>query len=232
MQMDENSEEYVSKVRFVPDGSGLLAHFDLRALQRVGLEPEGHRRELMVEAEVSRDHGIITVPVRLPRYLMPEWSQANWMKFIDSEIVLFHKFVDEAVVQCLSLALVADDNQRKHILRTANEVVLDFRGDLPNKYLAMTLGGYKVGVYRSGNNWPVWLSVQPTYDLALKEAERIRAEAGLPKNRSITATGMLANLKVDIRHPILSESAGWGGRWWWIMVAAIVVINLVAWLMK
>jgi hypothetical protein len=33
-------------------------------------------------------------------------------------------------------------------------------------------------------------------------------------------------------NPILSESAGLGGRWWWIVVAAIVVINLVAWLVK
>ena len=69
--------------------------------------------------------------------------------------------------------------------------------------------------------------------IALKEAESIRAEAGLPKNKSITATGTLSNyLKADIGHPILSESAGSGGRWWWIAVAAIVVINLVAWLMK
>jgi hypothetical protein len=187
----------------------------------------------MVETEVSRDHGIITVPVRLPRYLMPEWSQADWMKFIDSEIGLFHSFVDEAVVQCLSLALVADDDMRKNILRTADQVVVDFRGDLPNKYLVMMLGGYKVGVHRSGNNWPVWLSIQPTYDLALKEAERIRAEAGLPKNKSITAAGKLSDfLKADMGDPILSRSAGSGGRWLWIVVAAIVVINLVTWLMK
>jgi hypothetical protein len=233
MQMDENSEESVSKVRFVPDGRGLVAHFDFGALQQYRLEPGEHRRELMVEAEASRDHGIITVPVRLPRYLMPEWSQADWMKFIDSEIGLFHSFVDEAVVQCLSLAVVADDDRRKDILRTANEVVIDFRGDLPNMYLAMMLGGYKVGVYRSGNNWPAWLSIQPTYDLALKEAESIRAEAGLPKNKSITATGKLSNfLKAGMGYPIQSESASSGGRWWWIVVAAIVVINLVAWLMK
>jgi hypothetical protein len=239
--MDENSDESVSKVRFVPEGKGLIAHFEhperlvnLGVLQQPPLEPGEHRRELRVEAEVSRDHGIITVPVRLPRYLMPEWSQADWMKFIDSEVGFFHNFVDEAVVQCLSLALVADDDRRKEILRTANEVVVDFRGDLPNKYSAMMLGGYKIGVYRSGNNWPVWLSIQPTYDLALKEAENIRAEAGLPKNKSITATGKLSNfLKADMGLPILSNaSAGTVGRRWWIAVAAVVVISLIAWLMK
>jgi hypothetical protein len=165
---------------------------------------------------------------------MPEWSQADWVKFIDGEIGFFHNFVDEAVVQCLSLALVEADDRRKEILRTANEVVIDFRGDLPNKYLAMMLGGYKVGVYRSGNNWPVWLGIQPTYDLALKEAESIRAEAELPKNKSITATGALSSfLKAGMGLPILSNSsAGTGGRRWWIAVVAVVVISLIAWLMK
>jgi hypothetical protein len=236
MQMDENSEESASKVRFVPNGGGLVAHFDLGALHQYQLDPGEHRRELMVEAEVSRDHGIITVPVRLPRYLMPEWSQADWIKFIDSEIGLFHSSVDEAVVQCLSLALVADDDRRKEILRAADEVVIDSRGDLPNKYLPMMLGGYKVGVYRSGNRWPVWLGIQPTYDLALKEAESIRAEAGLPKNKSITVAGKLSDylnyIKARRGYLILSSSAGSGGRWWWIMTAAIVVMYLVAWLMK
>jgi hypothetical protein len=232
MQMDEKSEETASKVRFVPNGGGLVAHFDFGALHQYQLDPGEHRRELTVEAEVSRDHGIITVPVRLPRHLMPEWSQADWMKFIDSEIGFFHSFVDEAVVQCLSLALVANDDRRKEILRTANEVVLDFRGDLPNMFLPMMLGGYKVGVYRSGNSWPVWLSIQPTYDLALKEAERIRAEAGLPKNKSITAVGKLSiSLKADMEPSILSNASA-SRRRWWIVVAVIVAINLAAWLMK
>jgi hypothetical protein len=239
--MDENSDESVSKVRFVPKGKGLIAHFEaperlvnLGVLRQAQLEPGQQRRDLRVEAEVSQDHGIITVPVRLPRYLMPEWSQADWMKFIDSEIGFFHGFVDEAVVQCLSLALVSADDRRKEILRTAHEIVVDFRGDLPNKYLAMMLGGYKVGVYRSGNNWPVWLSIQPTYDLALKEADSMRAEADLPKNKSITATGALSNfLKADMGLPILSNSsAGTGGRRWWIAVTAIVVVGLVAWLTR
>lgn len=240
-RVDENPDRCVSKVCFVPEGKGLIAHFEhpervanLEALRQIPLEPGEQRRELSLAAEVSRDHGIITVPVRLPRYLMPEWSQADWSKFVDDEIGFFHKFVDEAVVQCLSLALVAADDRRKEILRTANEVVVDFRGDLPNKYLAMMLGGYKVGVYRSGNNWPVWLSIQPTYDLALKEAESIRAEAELPKNKSITATGKLSDfLKADIGLPILSNSsAGTGGRGWWIAVGAVVVVSLIAWLMK
>jgi hypothetical protein len=237
--MDENSDESVSKVRFVPERNGLIAHFEhpellvnLGVLRQTQLEPGEHRRELRVEAEVSRDHGIITVPVRLPRYLMPEWSQADWTNFIDSEIGFFHNFVDEAVVQCLSLALVAADDRRKEILRTANEVVVDFRGDLPNMYSPMVLGGYKVGVYRSGNNWPIWLSIQPTYDLALKEAESIRADAGLPKNKSITATGTLANfLKADMGLPsILSNASAGTGGWWWIAMAPVVVIILIAWL--
>jgi hypothetical protein len=236
---NKNSHESVSKLRFAPNGNGLLVHFESADSAANGFvrrpmpEAGEQRREMSVAVEVSRDHGIITVPVRLPRYLMPEWSQDDWAEFIGSEQGFFHNFVDEAVVQCLSLALVADDDRRKEILRTANEVVIDFRGDLPNKYLAMMLGGYKVGVYRSGNNWPMWLSIQPTYDLALKEAERIRTEAGLPKNKSISAAGALSNfLKADMGLPILSSaSAGTGGRWL-IAAASVVVMGLFAWLMK
>jgi hypothetical protein len=79
------------------------------------------------------------------------------------------------------------------------------------------------------------LSIQPTYDLALKEAKSVQAEAGLPKNKSITATGKLSSfLKADMGLPsILSNStAGTGGRWWWIVATVVVVINLAAWLMK
>jgi hypothetical protein len=152
---------------------------------------------------------------------------------VDSEIGFFHNFVDEAVVQCLSLALVSNHERRTGILRTTDEVVVDFRGDLPNKYLPMMSGGYKVGVYRSGNDWPVWLSIQPTYDLALKEAESIRAEANLPKNKSVAAAGALANyLKTGLASPILSNSSSGIGSLGWITAGVMIVIGLVAWLMK
>jgi len=134
--MDKNLDERVSKVRFVPNGKGLTARFEASGnetgswtVSPAPLEPGEHLRELTLGTEASRDHGIITVPVRLPRYLMPEWSQHDWIKFIDSEIGFFHNFVDEAVVQCLSLALTTNDERRAGILRTADEVVVDFRGD-------------------------------------------------------------------------------------------------------
>jgi hypothetical protein len=164
---------------------------------------------------------------------MPEWSQHDWSNFIDSEIGFFHNFVDEAVVQCLSLALAANDERRTEILRTADEVVVDFRGDLPNKYLPMMLGGYKIGVHRSGNNWPIWLSIQPTYDLALKEAESIRVEANLPKNKSVTAAGALANyLKWGVVSPIQSNSSSAINVRGWITIGAVIILGFVAWLMK
>jgi hypothetical protein len=232
---DEILDECVSRFRFVPNGKGLDARYEIPRFSPTPLEPGEYSREITLGVEASQDHGIITVPVRLPRYLMPGWSQDDWSQFIDSEVGFVHKFVDEAIVQCLSLALVADSDRRKEILRTADEVVVDFRGDLPNKYLPMMLGGYKVGVYRSGNKWPVWLSIQPTYDLAHKEAERIRTEAGLPKNKSITAAGKLAdylNVKTPLGSPILSSSAVGSGIGGWIATGAIVVISLVAWVLK
>jgi hypothetical protein len=102
---DQNLDERVSKVRFVPNGKGLMARFETSGREMsswtvspASLEPGEHLRELTLGVEASRDHGIITIPVRLPRYLMPEWSQDEWMKFIDSEIGFFHNLVDEAVV--------------------------------------------------------------------------------------------------------------------------------------
>jgi hypothetical protein len=53
MQMDENSEETASKVRFVPNGGGLVAHFDFGALHQYQLDPGEHRRELMVATASS-----------------------------------------------------------------------------------------------------------------------------------------------------------------------------------
>jgi hypothetical protein len=145
--MEDSPDENVANVRFVPDGKGLVNRFqfpDTDAKYGSSLKPGEHRRELSVNVETSQYHGIITLPVRLPRYLIPEWSQDDWVKFVESEIGFFRTFVDEAVVQGLSLALVADNDRRKEILPTANEVVIDFRGDLPNKYLAMMCGGYKM----------------------------------------------------------------------------------------
>ncbi|HEV2594891.1 MAG TPA: hypothetical protein VGU01_06800 [Sphingomicrobium sp.] len=233
IQTDQTSDNCVSEVRFVPNDKGLVAHPGSPSSDRFRLESGEHLRPLSLEVEASDDHGIITIPVRLPRYLMPEWSQDDWSKFIGGEIGFFHSFVDEAVVQCLSLALAANDERRKEILREADGVVVDFRGDLPNAYLPMMSGGYKVGIYRSGNRWPLWLSIQPTYDLALKEAESIRAEANLPKGKSATAAGRLANfLKADVGPPILSNSSSGIGIRGWVIAGAVIVIGLIAWLMK
>jgi hypothetical protein len=88
-------------------------------------------------------------------------------------------------------------------------------------------------VYRSGNNWPIWLSIQPTYDLAQKKAESIRAEAGLPKNKSITATGALANyLKGGLGSPIVSNATAGMDIRGWMVIIAVSMISLIAWLMK
>lgn len=198
---------YENEMRFVRERRGLKSQYQQPSGFVDNLEAGERRARLSCEVEVSRDHGVMTFPVRLPRYLMPEWSQEEWGSFIESEIRFLHDFTDEAVVQCLSLALCSQSERRKDILSTTNGIVIDFRGDLPNKYLAMMLGGYKVGIYRSGNNWPIWLSIQPTYDLALAEAESIRAETGLPKS-SITAVGALANFlncKTNLQ-PILSNA--------------------------
>jgi hypothetical protein len=235
---DQNSDECVSNVRFVPSGDGLAARFEAaihetnpRKVNPAPLGPGEHLRLLSLGVEATQDHGIMTIPVRLPRYLMPEWSQDDWSKFIGSQIGFFHQLVDEAVVQCLSLALAANDERRTEILRKADGVVVDFRGDLPNAYLPMMSGGYKVGVYRSGNGWPIWLSIQPTYDLALKEAESIRASANLPKGKSVTAAGRLASfLKADMDLPILSNSSS--GIRGWIVAGVVAIIGLAAWLIK
>jgi hypothetical protein len=86
---DQNLDERVSKVRFVPNGNGLVARFEApgresssRTASAAPFEIGEHRRELSLGVDASRDHGIITIPVRLPRYLMPEWSEDDWSKLI------------------------------------------------------------------------------------------------------------------------------------------------------
>ena len=137
---------YEHEMRFVPEEKGLKPRYQNPSGFVDNPETGERRARLSCEVEVSRDHGVMTFPVRLPRYLMPEWAQEEWSAFIESQIGFLHNFTDEAVVQCLSLALCAQRERRKEILSTANGIVIDFRGDLPNMYLPMMLGGYKVGV--------------------------------------------------------------------------------------
>jgi hypothetical protein len=117
-----DDDECVARVRFVPEGKGLVTRFQSPDSDaRFGPSQEEHRRKLSIAAELSEYHGIITFPVRLPRYLMPEWSQDDWSEFVDSEIGFFHGFV-EAVVQGLSLALVADTMHSELPDDTLNEI--------------------------------------------------------------------------------------------------------------
>jgi hypothetical protein len=224
------SSEGKQFIRFVPERKGLIALFETSS--STFSPSEGHRAAIDLEVELTEDHGVLTLPVRLPRYLMPEWGENEWASFIEGEEGFFYRTIDEAVVQCLSLALASDEELRKQVLQTANEVVIDFRGDLPNKYLAMQLGGYKVGVYRSGQGWPFWLSIQPTYDLAVKEAERIRDEAGLPK-KSIVATGALLNaLSVGYLPLIMSASTNRKSFLGWLLVLIAFILSGIVWFIR
>jgi len=216
-------------IHFAPERNGLVARFYF------GHDAsDGHKAIMELDTELSRDHGLLTIPLRLPRYLMPGWGQKEWASFIDSEVGFFYNAIDEAVVLCLSLAIADNESFQSEVLRTANEVVIDFRGDLPNKYLAMVLGGYKVGVYRSGNNWPIWLSIQPTYDLALKEAEKIRAEAGLPR-KAIVSTGALQNfLGAKLGIPsILSDQTNRGAnQTGWLVAGGALILWVIFWFVR
>lgn len=207
-------DDFVWKIRFSPDEyRGLLSHCVTRyrsnALQPTQSKPEvgQYDRNLAIRVEASRDHGLITVPIRLPRHLMPEWSTQDWINFIDGEVRWLTAGLDECAVLNLSLAIADVEERRRNLLKEAKQVVIDFRGDLPNGHLPMMLGGYKVGIYRSGNYWPIWLSIQPTYDLAIREAESICEEARISKSDpSIIAVGKLA----DVVNPAFVKRYGLG----------------------
>ena len=189
-------DDNVCVVRFSPERNGLkpvcLADGWGTGERR---KPGEHFRNLSISLETTKDHGLMMLPVTLPRHLMPNWSKDDWISFFNKEMSLFHSCVNECVVQCISLAIVANDERRRQILKEATQVVVDFRGDLPNAYLPMMLGGYKVGVYRNYHGWPIWMSIQPTYDLALKEATKLRAEANSDE-AVVAAEALEASLKV------------------------------------
>lgn len=229
------ADDLALNIRFRPENDGLTlvaAIDDIRS--------DEHERPLSVAVDLSKDHGLMTVPVRLPRYLMPQWSYIEWGEFLDFELGFFQRCIDECVVHCLSLALATNDDFRGTILHNAEQVVVDFRGDLPNKYLPMMLGGYKVGVHRTGNNWPFWMSIQPTYDLALEKCEELRNEANIPKTKNaIIAVQALSNfLKVkSVRiNPIQSDKWVGGALLWWTalgFIAGILAgIGIGRWLLQ
>ena len=197
-------------IRFVQEGKGLTTKLGESYFTNSDTELV---KTLEIDAEITRDHGTMNVPVRLPRHLMPEWSQEEWDSFITSELGMFSDFVDEAIVVGLSLAIASRDKLRKEVLQASNAVVIDFRGDIPNGWFAMMWGGYKIGVYRSGQGWPIWMSIAPTYDLAIEEEKKLRDQAGLPKN-SIQATGaLLYFLNAKIGPPLMSSRAYVSYHW-------------------
>ena len=73
---------------------------------------------------------------------------------------------------------------------------------------------------------------QPTYDLALKEAQRVCVEAGLPK-KSITVAGALANFQSSSLNlqPILSNAPAAIDYRSILWVTLAIVIALVGWFM-
>jgi len=231
-------DDFAWKIRFSPESDGLTTK-NLR-LRSGEIRSGEYDRSLSIRVDASRDHGLMTVPIRLPRYLMPQWSTDDWIDFIDEEIDFFNRCVDECTVQYLSLAIVAKEERKREILKEAEQVVIDFRGDLPNRCLALMLGGYKVGVNRKGHDWPIWLSIQPTYDLAIDEGMKIRKEANISKpNDTLLAIGALTT-HVDPSFvksyglPILSSTTNDKliNRLLWIALGSIFVGIMIGWWLK
>ena len=138
-------------------------------------------KTLEIDAEITRDHGTMNVPVRLPRHLMPEWSQDEWIALLRvNSVCSAISLTKRSWSGCPSRLRPGISCARK-FFKTSNAVVIDFRGDIPNGWFAMMWEGYKIGVYRSGQGWPIWMSIAPTYDLAIEEAKKLRDQAGLPK---------------------------------------------------
>jgi hypothetical protein len=82
-------------IRFVQEGKGLTTNLGESYFPNSDTEVV---KTLEIDAEITRDHGTMNIPVRLPRHLMPEWSQEEWDSFITSELGMFSNFVDEAIV--------------------------------------------------------------------------------------------------------------------------------------
>src|SRR4029077_13270492 len=83
------------------------------------LEPGGYSREFSMTVGNSRHHGLMMLPMRLPQFLMPEWSLEAWSKFLESELEYFQSAVAEFAGQCLSLAITRKDEFRKMALADA-----------------------------------------------------------------------------------------------------------------
>jgi hypothetical protein len=183
--MTDDHQDKVAEFRFRPERRGLKVEL-MKAYSPSGqpinpdpLEEGEHSRHLSVTVDASEHHGILMFPIRLPRFLMPEWRQEEWKYFLERQLHYIEGTLDECAVQCLSLAIVSDQDRRKKALEGASDVVIDFRGDLPNYYSPIMMGGYKIGVY-GRSNWPIWTAIAPTYDLALEEAAKLREELKIP----------------------------------------------------
>jgi hypothetical protein len=169
---------------------------------------------------------------------MPEWRQEEWMNFLIRHDERIQSTLDECAVQCLSLAIVSDKDGRKRALEGASNVVMDYRGDLPNAYSPLMMGGYKIGVYgRSG--WPVWTAIAPTYDLALKEAAKLRAELKIPDlpGRTLSAGELSHDLRLQrdnpslasVYPPFINSNAGMGRFLLFACLCSLAVGAVIGW---
>jgi hypothetical protein len=141
---------------------------------------------------------VISIPLLFPKFVMPCWNEAQWKTFCEEAIDMIYSSTQEFFIQSTSLSLA---NMHKDILADADSIVVDFRGDLFNGVLPIDRGGFKIGIYRKSNDWPVWLDIAPTFDLALKSANTIKKETGIT---SVVSAGKLSSI-LEFRRNKYSE---------------------------
>lgn len=144
---------------------------------------------LTIDLTPTELHGVIGIPLLFPKFLMPSWNEAQWKTFCEEAIDMIYGSIQEFFIQSTSLSLA--NMHKKEILADADSIVVDFRGDLFNGVLPIDQGGFKIGIYRKSNDWPVWLDVAPTFDLALQSANTIKQETGIT---NLVSAGKLTNI--------------------------------------
>ncbi len=183
---------------------------DVVAIVVSGTRPErtcwGQRIPIGLDLSRFPSHGVAQIPLPFPRFLQPKWSEREWRAFLKNHGGAVVAALREYLIQILSLAVAHDE--RKEIVAQSELVVLDVRGALYGKYLSKQDEGFKIGVFRYGHDWPIWLDIKPTWDLAIGSAKEIANEANLPQSaiRFVGHATAMARFHKEFP-PLVSEKA-------------------------
>jgi len=138
--------------------------------------------ELQIDFDVTDSHGIMSFDLLFPKFIHPTFSNDEWKALLNKNQSAILSTIQEYLIQTVSL--ISTYHSKEDILLGADSVVIDLRGALGREHMkGADDEGFKVGVYKANTNWPSWVYIQPTIDLAIERGAELADECNIPHEK-------------------------------------------------